>query len=296
MTKKTINDESLDVGLLPAELARGAFNRFAEKVVLITGVNDRGLGSSIAERLASEGAKLALGVYDEIKRLPKRLSKYDAQVLVTRGDLTKADDVKRLISQCVETYGRLDVLVNNAGIEECRAIEDFADQQWEEIIDVNLKATIRTTRAALPYLSSPSGVIVNVSSALGLAGCTGFSIYSASKAGLIGLTQSLAWELGPRGIRAVCVAPAFIPTPMTFKYVQQRAGDRRVDSLLDKIDACHPMGAGTPDDVAAAIAFLASEEARWITGITLPIGWAPHFDLPMQDYVSGGAAPPKGDE
>lgn len=288
MDKNITNAESLEPGLLSAELPRGISHRFADKVVLITGVNDRGLGSSIAERLASEGAKLALGVFDDIRRLPKRLSKYGTQVLVTRGDLTKSDDVRRLIDQCVDTYGRIDVLVNNAGIEECRAIEDFADDEWEQIIDVNLKATIRTTRAALSCLTSPSGVIVNVSSALGLAGCTGFSMYSASKAGIIGLTQSLAWELGPRGIRSVCVAPAFIPTPMTFKYVKQRAGDRRVDSLLDKIDACHPLGSGTPDDVAAAVAFLASDEARWITGITLPIGWAPHFDLPMQDYVDRG--------
>lgn len=274
---------------MPSESAQHATNRFRDKIVLITGVNDRGLGGSIAVRLASEGAKLALGAYEEIKRLPKRLERLDAEVLVTNGDLTRLSDVERLVEQCIATYGRIDVLINNAGVEECRAIEDHPEDEWEQIIDVNLKATIRTIRVALPHLTSPSGVIVNVSSALALGGCIGFSMYSASKAGVVGLTQSLAWELGPRGIRSVCVAPAFVPTPMTFKYVQQRADDRRVDSLLDNIEKCHPMGSGTPDDVAAAIAFLASDEARWITGITLPIGWAPHFDLPVQDYVTGNA-------
>jgi 3-oxoacyl-[acyl-carrier protein] reductase len=289
VSKSQVSTDSANIDELPSESSQSARGRFADKVVLITGVNDRGLGSAVAVRLASEGAKLALGVYEDIKRLPKRLEKLQAEVQVTKGDLMKLSDVELLIDRCVETYGRIDVLINNAGFEECRAIEDHSEEEWEQIIDVNLKATIRTTRVALPHLSSPSGVIVNVSSALGLGGCIGFSMYSASKAGLIGLTQSLAWELGPRGIRSVCVAPAFVPTPMTFKYVQQRAGDRRVDSLLDNIEQCHPMGSGTPDDVAAAIAFLASDEARWITGITLPIGWAPHFDLPVQDYVTGGA-------
>ncbi len=261
--------------------------RFRNKVALITGVNDRGLGSTLAERLASEGASLALAVHSDAKRLAKRLDRIGAEYLIVKGDLTESQDVKGLIGECVDAYGRIDVLINNAGVEYCRPIEDHADEEWEHIIEVNLKATIRTTRAALPHLTSPAGVIVNISSTLGLAGCVGFSMYSASKAGLIGLTQSLAWELGPRGIRSVCVAPAFVFTPMTFKYVHQRGDNSRVTSLLEKINQCHPVGAGTPDDVAAAVAFLASDEARWITGITLPIGWAPHFDLPMRDFVDG---------
>jgi NAD(P)-dependent dehydrogenase (short-subunit alcohol dehydrogenase family) len=191
--------------------------------------------------------------------------------------VTKADDIARAIDQCLEDFGKIDVLVNNAGVELAQPLEKFTGDEWRALLDVNLSGAIAVSKAVLPHLAQPGGVIVNIASALGLAGCAGFSVYSASKAGLIGFTQSLAWELAPQGIRVVAVAPGLVHTPMVHKHVEKLTPD-----VWQQIEACHPLGMGRPDDVAAAVAFLASSDARWITGITLPLGFAQHFPLPTQ--------------
>jgi 3-oxoacyl-[acyl-carrier protein] reductase len=249
--------------------------RFAGKVALITGASDRGIGGAIAVRLAREGAAVALLSRRVPERLLKRVNRFEQGAVHTRGDVTKAADITRLIDDCMEEFGKIDIVVNNAGVEQARSLEDFTDDQWRKLLDVNLNGAIAMSKAALPYLAAPGGVIVNIASALGLAGCPGFSIYSASKAGMIGFTQSLAWELAPKGIRVVAVAPGLVHTPMIHKHVDQLTPD-----VWAKIEACHPLGMGRPDDVAAAVAFLASGDARWITGVTLPLGWAYHYPLP----------------
>jgi 3-oxoacyl-[acyl-carrier protein] reductase len=129
-------------------------------------------------------------------------------------------------------------------------------------------------------LSAPGGVIVNIASALALGGCAGFAVYSASKAGLVGFTQSLAWELAPKGIRVVGLAPGLVHTPMVHKHIAHLTPE-----VWAQVEACHPLGIGRPDDVAAAVAFLASSDARWITGVTLPLGWAPHYPLPTASMM-----------
>jgi NAD(P)-dependent dehydrogenase (short-subunit alcohol dehydrogenase family) len=151
-----------------------------------------------------------------------------------------------------------------------------------------LIGSIRMARAVLPHLRSPGGVIVNVSSALSLAGCAGFSVYSASKAGLNGFTQSLAWELAPRGIRVVAVAPGVVLTNMSAKYVEQVS-----PTVVQKLRESHPLDVGLAGDVAAAVSFLASDEARWITGVTLPLGWAPGLSLPAYEYMTDGKSEPR---
>lgn len=249
--------------------------RFAQKVALITGASDRGIGGEIAVRLASEGAAVALISRRETPRLMKKLSRYEHGAVHTRGDVTKPGDVARAIDDCMGEFGKIDIIVNNAGVELARPLEKFNDADWRALLEVNLHGAIAVSKAAIPHLAEPGGVIVNVASALGLAGCSGFSIYSASKAGLIGFTQSLAWELAPRGIRVVAVAPGLVHTPMVHKHI-----DQLTPEIWQQIEACHPLGMGRPDDVAAAVAFLASNDARWITGITLPLGFAQHYPLP----------------
>jgi 3-oxoacyl-[acyl-carrier protein] reductase len=249
--------------------------RFTGKVALVTGTSDRGIGGEIAVRLAREGAAVAMMSRHKPERLLKKVNRFENGSVFTTGDVTKTADVKRAIDDCMGEFGKIDIVVNNAGVEMARSLDKFSDDEWRELIDINLNGAINVTRAALPYLSSPGGAIVNIASALGLGGCPGFTIYSASKAGLIGFTQSLAWELAPKGIRVVAVAPGLVHTPMIHKHVSQLTPE-----IWAKVEACHPLGMGRPDDVAAAVAFLASSDARWITGITLPLGWAYHYPLP----------------
>jgi 3-oxoacyl-[acyl-carrier protein] reductase len=266
----------------PKNAPRSEFHpRFAGKVALITGASDRGIGGAIAMRLASEGAAVSLVSRTSPGRLLKRLGKHEHGVVFTTGDVTKPDDVRRAIDDCMGEFGKIDVVVNNAGVEIARAFDRFTDDEWRQVLDVNLNGAIEVTRAALPHLAEPGGVIVNISSALALGGCPGFSIYSASKAALVGLTQSLAWELAPKGQRVVAVAPGLVHTPMIHKHLESLTPE-----IERQIEAAHPLGMGMPDDVAAAVAFLASDEARWITGVTLPLGWAQNYPLPTGQLLT----------
>jgi NAD(P)-dependent dehydrogenase (short-subunit alcohol dehydrogenase family) len=259
----------------------GVLARFVGKVALITGASDRGIGGAIAERLAQEGASVALLSRTEPKRLLKRLQRAQRDMQWLHCDVTSTDEVQRSIKDAVARFGRLDVLVNNAGVEVARPFEEFSDEQWQDLLNVNLHGAIRLIQAVLPHLSSPGGVIVNVASALALGGCPSFSIYSAAKAGMIGLTQSLAWELAPRRIRVVAVAPALVATPMTLKHMEHLT-----PQVHAHLEANHPLGVGLPNDVSGAVAFLASDDARWITGVTLPLGWGPHYALPVEQFMT----------
>jgi len=268
-------------GLL--EVPKGGPGRFTGKVAVVTGANDRGIGGAIAERLADEGAAVMMLAPQEPPRLTKRLRRKGARFGWSACDVTDSAQVRLGMDACLREFGGIDVVVNNAGTEQTQPLADSTDEQWERLIEVNLNGAARVTRAALAHLSD-GGVVVNIASVLGLAGCSGCTAYSASKAGLIGMTQSLAWELAPRGIRCVCVAPGMVHTPMVHRHVDQL--DERARR---QIEACHPLGVGMPQDVAAAVAFLASGDARWITGITLPLGWTNSFPLPTEKFNAPAA-------
>jgi len=259
---------------------RALSQRFADKVALVTGASDRGIGGAIAERLAAEGAAISMISRHEPDRLMQRLRENSAAALFTTGDVARTEDVAHVVETTIDRFGQIDVLVNNAGIELAEPLATLSDEQWTELLQVNLTGVLRMSRAVLEHMDSRGGAIVNIASVLGLAGSAGLAAYSATKAGVIGMTQSLALELAPKGIRVVAVAPAMVKTPMATRYAPNMTAE-----VWERIQQSHPLGIGRPADVAAAVAFLASDEARWITGITLPMGWTPAFPLPVDDML-----------
>jgi NAD(P)-dependent dehydrogenase (short-subunit alcohol dehydrogenase family) len=262
-----------------SSVAAVSTGRFAGKVALVTGASDRGIGGAIARRLSSEGASIAAISRHRPEQLLRRIARRKGQIEFLEGDVCREDDIARMMDATHKRFGRLDIVINNAGLEAFSPLEQMSDVRWQEVIDVNLTGAMRVTRAAIPLLPSPGGVIVNIASALGLGGCEGFTAYSASKAGLIGFTQSLAMELAPRKQRVVAVAPALVLTPMSRQYLQDATED-----TWQRVQDSNPLGVGLPEDVAAAVAFLASHEAQWITGITLPLGWFSNFSLPTDVF------------
>ena len=201
--------------------------RFEDKVVLVTGASREGIGGAIAGRLASEGARLVLFSSDPADALVDELRAAGSEVLSLRGDVRDQKEVDRLASEIGEHAGRVDVLVNNAGVELGVRFEDMPDAEWDKVLGVNLTGLMRVTRSVLSLMTAKGTVIVNIASALGMVGCPGMTAYSASKGAVIALTQSLGLELAPRGIRVVGVAPGVVRTPLLRRF-SERSEERRV--------------------------------------------------------------------
>ncbi len=236
--------------------------RFKDKVAIITGAA-RGIGRSIAEKLASEGAKVVIADLvseEEGNRVASEISqKYSTEAIYVRTNVTVASEVENLFKQAHEKFGRIDILVNNAGITRDTLIMRMKEEDWDAVINVNLKGVFLCTKEAVKYMMKARyGRIVNISSVVGLIGNAGQANYSASKAGVIGLTKSVAKEVAARGITVNAVAPGFIKTAMTEKLPEE--------VKKSYVNATPVKRMGEPEDVASAVAFLASDEASFITG------------------------------
>lgn len=234
------------------------------KVAVITGASG-GIGAAVARRLAAQGCYVVLGYCrsrEKAESLCRELREAGGEAVSFRADLTKAEEAKALIDFAVQQYGHLDILVNNAGISQIKLFTDITPEEWRQMFAANVDGIYHCCRAAVPYLvQQHSGTIINVSSIWGLCGASCEVHYSASKAAVIGFTQALAKELAPSGITVNCVAPGAIDTEMN---AHLTAEDRRM--LEEEI----PLGRmGSPEEVAAAIAFLAGEDARYFTGQVL---------------------------
>jgi 3-oxoacyl-[acyl-carrier protein] reductase len=238
---------------------------FTGKIAIVTG-SGQGIGQAIALKLAEGGATVVVNDVDgaPVDNVVKQIRALGRESMSILADVSSSSDVDALVEGTVATYERVDILVNNAGINRDQLIIRMPDEDWDKVIDVNLKSVFLCTKAVLRHMIRQRwGRIVNIASIIGLVGNPGQANYAASKAGIIGLTKTTAKEVASRGITANAVAPGFIETSMT-----QRLSESQQQEIKKRI----PLGYfGTPRDVAEAVAFLASEEARYITGQVLTI-------------------------
>ena len=236
------------------------------KIALVTG-GSRGIGRAIAIRLAQAGAKIAFsyrGNHDAAQEVLGELKGGGAHAMAVAGDVGVSADVDRLVTATLEAFGRIDILVNNAGITRDTLLMRMSEEDWDAVLDTNLKSCFLVTKAVMRgMVRQRSGRIVNISSVSGVLGNAGQSNYAASKAGMIGFTRSTAREVASRGITVNAVAPGFIETD-----IWATVSDQARQSILNLA----PLGTiGRPEDVAEAVAFLASDAARYITGQTLNV-------------------------
>jgi ketoreductase len=244
--------------------------RLAGRVAFVTGAS-RGIGEAVARRLAEEGARVALGSRDlaACERLAKELREAGAEAVAFRCDVTDRGSVAAAIRGTVEAFGRIDVLVNNAGRGGPTPLDDPTDDRWDAILATNLTGAFRVTREAAPVLSN-GGRVINMSSVTGRFGVARLSAYSASKHGVIGLTRSLALELAPRQITVNAICPGWVETDMA------RGGFRELSENEDEgrriAAAMAPLGRVLdPEEVAGLVAYLASDDARSVTGQAIVI-------------------------
>ena len=234
---------------------------FDGKTALVTGAS-RGIGRAIALRLAADGVNVVVNYNaraDAAEEVATGVRERGAKTLVQQADVSVGADVDRLLAATLEAFGRVDVLVNNAGITRDTLLMRMSEDDWDSVLTTNLKSAFLMTRAAMrPMLRQRSGRIVNIASISGVMGNTGQANYSASKAGMIGLTRSTAREVASRNITCNAIAAGVIDTD-----IWQGVAQAAIDALLQMVPAGRR---GTPDDVAEAVAFLASDAAGYITG------------------------------
>ena len=237
-----------------------------DKVAVITG-SGRGIGKAIALKLAENGANIVINDIpgsDYADETKKEIEALGVKAMVVRGDVRSKDDVENLINTTVETFGKIDILVNNAGITKDGLMIRMSEEDWDTVLDINLKGAFNCIKAAArPMMKQRSGSIINIASVVGVMGNAGQANYTASKAGLIGLTKTVAKEFSSRNIRANAVAPGFIESHMT---------DMLTDEVKAKYFDAIPLSRfGKTEDVAKAVLFLASDLSSYVTGQTINV-------------------------
>lgn len=237
----------------------------ADKVCLVTG-GSKGIGKEICLQLAKEKACVIVNYLSDENKAAQVVSEIEAmgrKAMMYKADVSNFDAVSKMVDDIVDKFGRIDVLVNNAGITKDGLIVRMKEEDWDRVIDINLKGIFNTSKACVKYMiKQKKGRIINISSIVGIYGNVGQVNYAASKAGIIGFTKSLAKELGSRGITVNAVAPGFIKTDMTASLIEKH------EDIVSRIPLKR---LGNPQDVANLVTFLASEKAEYITGQLIAI-------------------------
>lgn len=235
----------------------------SDKVAVVTG-SSRGIGKEIALSLAEKGALVAVNYPVEAEKenaqeVVKKIKELGKEAITIKANVAELEEVKEMMKQVKNKFGSIDILVNNAGITNDNLLLRMKEEDWDSVIDVNLKGVFNCTKAVTKIMMKQrSGKIINIASVVGIMGNAGQANYSASKAGVIGFTKSTAKELASRGITANAVAPGFIESKMT---------DQLSEEVIEEMLAAIPLDEfGKPEDVANTVSFLASQEADYITG------------------------------
>ena len=239
--------------------------RLSGKIALVTG-GSRGIGFATAKILSENGATVIITAKNQ-ERLEKSTSEIPNVIGIT-ADIRNRNDVKNVVSKIVEKFGKLDILVNNAGIfPKIKRLHEIDEDEWNEVLDVNLTGQFRFTKEAIPYLQKTSGTIINISSDAGLKAYQGFNAdaYSASKAALILLTKCWALEYAKDKIRVNCICPGVVDTDMTKPFMKTQMDKEFMNNE-------HPIGRiGQPEEVGKAVLYFASDDASWTTGAILAV-------------------------
>ena len=230
------------------------------KVAIITGAA-KGIGKAIALEFARKGANLVIGdLSEEVEKTKKEVEALGVKCAAVKADVTKLEDVQKMVDIAIQEFGRIDILVNNAGIYPFKSFVEMEEEDWDKVMNVNLKGVFYCTKAVVnKMIEQKSGVIINIASIAGHeVGFRGLTHYSATKAGVVGFTKALALELAPHGIRVVAVAPGPIETPGTSALDEE---------MYEQMKKMIPLGRwGKAEEIAKLVAFLASEDAGFITG------------------------------
>ena len=243
--------------------------RLQGKVAVVTG-SSKGIGAAIAQRLAADGASVVINYSrsaDEAEALVKRIQSAGGKAVAVKADVSNPAEIGKLFSAATQTYGRLDILVNNAGRYKFLPLEAITPEHIDQHFNLNVKALLLVTQAAVPLFGAEGGVVINISSGVSLTPAPGSSVYSSTKASVDIITRVLAMELGPKKIRVVGVAPGLTET--------EGLNDMpEVDEAMKNYSISRtPLGrVGKPEDIANAVAFMASSDANWVTGETLQVG------------------------